>query len=160
MTTLIVLAAIITATVFGIYIANNPKDMKPGDETRTTSERIEAAEQQHTQPTEKKERQQKAGTYTNYTETLAKQAANNKKVVLFFHAAWCPTCRTLDKTLLKETIPEGIAIFKIDYDQEETLKEKYRINKQHTLVLVNEDLKEIKRWSGSRNSKDIASQIQ
>ena len=99
------------------------------------------------------------GVYTNYSEAAAKLAATNGSAVLFFHAAWCPTCRGLDATLSSEEIPAGLQIFKADYDAETKLKRQYAITSQHTLVLVDENLTLIKKWRGSQNVADITRQL-
>jgi Thioredoxin len=66
--------------------------------------------------------------YENYDETSFTQAlASGQKVALFFHAKWCPSCRSLDKALTSETVPSDAIIFKVDYDTSESLKKKYRV---------------------------------
>ena len=57
------------------------------------------------------------GTYEAYGAdklTLAK----NGKVVLFFHASWCPICIAMEKDILAHpsSIPAGVHILKVDYD--------------------------------------------
>ncbi len=38
--------------------------------------------------------------YMNYDEMKVNEAlASGQKVVLFFHASWCPTCRALDSAI-------------------------------------------------------------
>jgi thiol-disulfide isomerase/thioredoxin len=61
--------------------------------------------------------------------------------VLFFHASWCPSCKSLDQDILanKAKIPSDTVIFKVDYDLNTPLKTKYGVNAQHTLVSLNSD---------------------
>ncbi len=42
------------------------------------------------------------GTYTDYSEGVLAQGPETQ--VLFFHASWCPSCRTLEKTSLKRNL--------------------------------------------------------
>ena len=62
---------------------------------------------------------QPAAQYTDYTTGAFNQAIQeNKNVVLFFHANWCPTCRALDEDIQNglSRVPTNTEIFKIDYD--------------------------------------------
>ena len=88
--------------------------------------------------------------YVSYNEASVREVAANGTAVLFFHAPWCPTCRRLDKEIKNEvsTLPDGVVIFKTDYDSESQLKKKYGVTYQHTLVVVDENLDLVKKWSG------------
>ncbi len=78
-------------------------------------------------------------TYTVYSQAKFDQARNqDKNVVLFFHASWCPTCRALDTEIKNglNRIPNNTEILKIDYDQYSDLKREYNVRYQHTLVFI------------------------
>ncbi len=97
---------------------------------------------------------------SSYLDYVAKefQANTTSKRVLFFAAAWCPTCRGADaefKAKLSE-IPKDVVIYKTDYDSETALKQKYGITRQHTFVYVNAKAEVIKKWSGGAISEIIA----
>lgn len=101
-----------------------------------------------------------AGTYEVYApEKLAR--AESGDVVLFFHAAWCPSCRLLNADIEKNlgAIPQGISILKLDYDTEIDLKKKYGVTYQHTLVQVDKDGNMIKKWSGSPSLSSLVTQV-
>ncbi len=89
------------------------------------------------------------GIYQPYS---AKAFADTKgwQRVLFFSASWCPSCRKADADITKNiaSIPEGVVVFKTDYDKETALKKQYGITYQHTFVLVNANGKALKKWSG------------
>lgn len=89
------------------------------------------------------------GRYVPYTHN-AFESAKDKKRVLYFHAAWCPTCKVLDRELSENEsqIPQDLIIFKTDYDTEKELKTKHTITYQHTLVFVDQDGNEIAKWNG------------
>lgn len=109
----------------------------------------------------KKDTMMKAGSYEAYSaEKLA--MAESGDVVLFFHAAWCPSCRGLNSDIEKEmaAIPEGVTILKLDYDKETELKKKYGVTTQHTLVQVDKDGNLIKKWSGGSTLGSVLAQIQ
>jgi thioredoxin 1 len=101
-----------------------------------------------------------AGSYELYSpEKISK--AENGKVVLFFRAGWCPTCRALDsdiRTHLKD-IPADLTILDVDYDNSTALKQKYGVTYQHTLVRVDENGELIKKWGKSETLSDLVSQI-
>jgi len=80
---------------------------------------------------------------SGYTVYDSKKLENAKygKVILFFHATWCPSCKALDTDIKKNlaNIPNDTLILKVDYDSNPDLKSKYKITSQHTLVQVNEN---------------------
>lgn len=99
------------------------------------------------------------GTYTDYQEGVLAQGPETQ--VLFFHASWCPSCRTLEKNILDEgQLPSGVAIYKIDYDSSSDLKAKYGVRTQHTLVQVDSEGNMIKKWSGGNNTASILNKIE
>ncbi len=79
-----------------------------------------------------------AGKYTDYSEASFAAAANEKRI-LFFHAAWCPQCRALEKSIQAEKIPSGIVILKVDYDTSQKLRRQYGVTLQTTLVEVDKN---------------------
>lgn len=89
------------------------------------------------------------GDYVAYDEKSFKAAKDSKRV-LFFHAGWCPTCRPVDKELTEKIkeIPEGVVVFKVNYDTAKALKKKHEVTYQHTFVLVDEDGVEVSKWNG------------
>lgn len=110
--------------------------------------------------TEKKDEMMK-GSYEAYSsDKLAR--AETGDVVLFFHASWCPSCRSLNSDIEANvsSIPEGVSILKLDYDKEVELKKKYGVTSQHTLVQVDKDGNLIKKWSGSPNLNSLVSSIE
>lgn len=89
--------------------------------------------------------------YLDYSpEVLSQSLASDGQTLLFFHAGWCPTCRSAENEILDnpEELPADLSIIKIDYDSEDELKEQYDIATQHTFILVNSDGSEAKRWVG------------
>lgn len=99
------------------------------------------------------------GSYEPYgAEKIA--LAEKGKVVLFFHAPWCPNCRTIDADIFKSTVPDGVTILKVDYDSSTDLKKKYGVTTQHTFVQVDKQGLVIKKWSGGSTLDDVVKQIQ
>ncbi|MBS3903205.1 MAG: thioredoxin family protein [Anaplasmataceae bacterium] len=103
----------------------------------------------------------KSGSYEAYDAAKVTEAAKNGKAVLFFHAAWCPTCRSLNTNIESNLskIPAGISIFKTNYDTENSLKQKYGVTYQHTMVQVDSSGNQIAKWSGSPTLADLVSKV-
>lgn len=100
------------------------------------------------------------GTYEIYSaDKLA--LASTGKVILYFHAPWCPTCRGVDADIVKNSanIPDGVHIIKTDYDSMIELKKKYGVTYQHTFVQVDEKGNLIAKWSGSPTLADIVKRV-
>ncbi len=91
------------------------------------------------------------GSYANYSPTtLQDEFENNSKVVLFFHAKWCPSCIAANKAFLTKAdqIPAGVTVLKTDYDTEKELKTKYGVTYQHTFVQIDAEGNMIAKWNG------------
>ena len=100
----------------------------------------------------------KQGKFVAYSAEEVASTSGDK--VLFFHAKWCPSCTGAAKNLSAETAPEGLNVFKVDYDSSADLKAKYGVVSQHTFVQIDDNGTMLKRWFGSRNYEDILSQLQ
>jgi hypothetical protein len=87
--------------------------------------------------------------YVVYDEEAFNAAADQTRVH-FFHAAWCPTCRTLDREINANLnrIPEGVVLFKTDYDASGELKRRYGVTYQHTLAVVDAEGELVHKWTG------------
>jgi thiol-disulfide isomerase/thioredoxin len=84
------------------------------------------------------------GRYEDYNEAAFNQTEGRR--VLFFHAPWCPQCRALDASIKAGTVPSGVTIFKTDYDSNQELRQKYGVTIQTTLVEVDENGNEVKKY--------------
>lgn len=92
---------------------------------------------------------EKSGAYKDYSsEAIASEQSAGNKVVLFFHATWCPYCKAADaafKTNADE-IPAGVTVLKTDYDSQTELKTKYGVTTQHTFVQIDNDGQQVAKW--------------
>lgn len=98
----------------------------------------------------------KAGQYLDYSnDKLA--LADSGKVLIFFNASWCPTCRAAVKDINNnlDAIKPGLTILSADYDKETELKRKYGVVTQHTFVQVNSDGSIIKKQIGLDTVSEI-----
>lgn len=92
-----------------------------------------------------------AAQYKDYSaDAIAKAQQENKRVVLFFHAAWCPTCIAANKAFNASIsqLPADVVLLKTDYDTETALKKKYAVTYQHTFVQIDASGNQISKWTG------------
>lgn len=85
-----------------------------------------------------------AGLYTEYSSD--KVAAADGTRVLFFHAPWCPQCRALDESIKQAQLPDGLTIFKVDYDSNQALRQQYGVTIQTTLVRLDSEGNLLKKY--------------
>lgn len=105
--------------------------------------------------TEMEQKSVSTGSYEVY-EAAKLSLAKDGKVVLFFNASWCPSCRAVDKELKANALPAGVSVLAVDYDKYLDLKKKYGVTYQHTFVQVDMDGNMIKKWSGGDMAKIIS----
>lgn len=100
------------------------------------------------------------GSYEQYDASKLTMAEAGK-VVLFFKASWCPTCRALDADIKANvgTIPGGVTILEVDYDTSTELKRKYGVTMQHTLVQVDSQGNLLNKWSGGNTLASVTEKI-
>jgi thiol-disulfide isomerase/thioredoxin len=85
-----------------------------------------------------------------FTDLAAARALAKKgPVVLFFAAAWSPTCQAaLDDINANGSRLKDIAVVVVDYDKARELKSKYRVTVQHTFVQIDADGGKLAAWNG------------
>lgn len=107
----------------------------------------------------------KTGWEDDYDKTLAKAKAEGRSVLLDFTGSdWCGWCIKLDtevftKPAFKRFAKEHLLLVELDYpqlkrlpkktqEQNAELKAKYGVSGFPTLILLNSEGKEVKRWGG------------
>ena len=102
-----------------------------------------------------------AGSYEKYSAEKIALASASHDVVLFFRAAWCPTCRSVDADIRShlKAIPESLTLLDVDYDNSTDLKKKYGVTYQHTFVQVDAQGNPIKKWTGSPTLASLISEV-
>ena len=74
------------------------------------------------------------GDYVVWSDDAIAEAEG--QAVLFFHAEWCPQCRSLETDIRREGVPAGYTFIKVDFDQYQDLRQRYEVTIQTTLVKV------------------------
>ena len=99
--------------------------------------------------------------YQPYSEQALAEASADETVVLFFSAVWCSTCTALrdDIAANQQSIPEGVLVLLVDFDDSTELKQQYGVEYQHTLVQVDRTGLGIARWQLSRSLDELLATI-
>lgn len=97
-----------------------------------------------------------AGTFANYTPELVGKSDNT---VVFFYAAWCPSCVALEKAITSGTVPVGTTILKADFDTSLDLRKQYGVTSQHTLVQIDANGEMIRKWAGGNTLESIIEKL-
>ena len=97
-----------------------------------------------------------------YSEDNVAKAASTGRVVVFFHAGWCPTCSQAQKDLQAnfDQVPQDVTILKTDYDTSKDLKTKYGVTMQDTWVQVDSSGNSLAKWnSGGEGVKTLLANL-
>lgn len=85
----------------------------------------------------------------------------NTKNVLFFKANWCSSCSVAEDNIISEmrSIPTYLTIYKVDFERETALREKYGVSTQHTFVQVDHMGNALKIWKDSYTIQSILDEL-
>ncbi len=102
----------------------------------------------------------KSGSYETYSPE--KMAAAKGRVLLYFHADWCPICRGIEADIKANLgkIPGDVTILKVNYDAATDLRQKYGVTYQHTFVQINSDGSLVKKWGDSTSLSGALTKVQ
>ena len=95
-----------------------------------------------------------SGRYLDYSPALIAETGYND-TILFFYAPWCPECRAFDQSIATSTIPDGVQILKVDYDNSSKLRQQYQVTLQSTFVKVNTNGDRQSLWVGYEKDKSL-----
>lgn len=141
----IIIGIALVVGAFGYIIFSGPSESESSVQQSSASNTT-ASSNNPSQSTESTESTSTPGVYTEYT--AEKLASTTGQKVLFFHASWCPQCRSIEKGITPSEIPTGTTIFKVDYDTNQDLRKKYGVTLQTTFVVVDDNLNLVKKHVG------------
>ena len=148
-------AILLTLTASACTSSSNSSDATGSDEQVSEP----AAESDAASSTASEAASTGGGAYITLAEYQAsKDSYAASKVVLFFNATWCSTCKKARNNLEADltAIPADLAIVLVDFDSETELKRQYGITVQHTFVQIDATGNELAKWSGSVTAQEIA----
>lgn len=134
----------------GVATAPTPAPSQPNAPTAEISEIPETPATPETP-----EQATAAGAYITYDTYRKNPAAATGRVVLFFHAGWCPTCQEAERNLTSSPVPGGLTVVKVDFDHSSNLRQRYGVTVQHTFVQVDPSGAQLAKWSGSSDAAAI-----
>ncbi len=156
----IIILSLVVIVAAGIYFASKPKNNQSMQSQSKLNKETDSKpinkDAMKAEPTTKSmetnsNMEKKTGVYTDYSaEALSEASKNSGRVVLFFHAKWCPFCKEADKAFSSRAaeIPAGVTVLKTDYDTKKELKTKYGVTYQHTFVQVDSHGNLVTKWNG------------
>ena len=77
------------------------------------------------------------GQYVDYSPELVASTPGDK--LLFFHAPWCSQCVALEEDIEASGVPDGVTVFKVDYDSNQDLRQEYGVTIQTMMVKVDNE---------------------
>lgn len=84
------------------------------------------------------------GAYLAYSPDAVPAASG--RTFLFFYAPWCGQCRDIDAGILAQGVPDGVTIFKVDFDTEQALEQQYGVTMRTTFLEIDEGGTELQRF--------------
>jgi len=95
-----------------------------------------------------------SGRYQDYSSELVDDSGY-QTTILFFYAGWCPECRGYDKAIEGATLPPGVQILQVNYDDAQDLRQKYGVTIQSSFVRVDAAGNKQVLWSGLGKEKSL-----
>jgi thiol-disulfide isomerase/thioredoxin len=96
--------------------------------------------------------QARPGRYISLGEFNAQKSNySTDKNIYFFHASWCPVCKSIDKEINADLsrLPKNTNIIKVDYDNADDLRKKYGVTQQYTFVQFDNNDSKIAKWNAT-----------
>ncbi len=110
------------------FVESNRDESKPVDSTAPKPGNMAAVAADTDVPSDRQ------GSYTVYNQQEFESTGGTR--LLFFHAPWCPQCRALEADIKQNKLATDTHIFKVDYDSNQSLRQKYGVTIQTTVVRV------------------------
>lgn len=162
----IIFAIILIGAVVAVLIINKGSDdNNDKTETSQTSEQSSTNDNQIAEQNDEKLENSNEITNDSKVETYIsladfesnKDSFNNQKKVYFFHASWCPICKSIDEDIASDTtqIPDDTTFIKTDFDTSTDLRKKYGVTTQYSFVQIDNYGNEIAQWSATNLDKAI-----
>ncbi len=136
-----ILSSLAVLVVGGVLFAGYTNAKNSADEQNNQQAQVFAPA---TQPVQSQPPAGQAGAYVEYNDRIVENTKGTK--ILFFHAPWCPQCRSLEKSIKSTDLPDGLTIIKVDYDSNQELRQRYGVTLQTTFVKVDDNGDLVKKY--------------
>jgi thiol-disulfide isomerase/thioredoxin len=102
-----------------------------------------------------------AGYISYETYSAAPEKYSASKVVLFYNAYWCSTCKAARDGFESglDEIPEDLTIVLVDFDENTEMRKKHDVIVQHTFIQIDSAGNELQRWYGSTLVSEISEKV-
>lgn len=131
---IIVIGLLILVAAACAYVFLLPDNASMPQSNTTTPTRDQPKEE--TKPESPEPTPAQPGAYRPYSADAISATTGTK--LLFFHAPWCPQCRELESSINADGVPDGVTVFKVDYDSNQQLRQKYGVTIQTTFVKIDD----------------------
>lgn len=149
------IVVIILAGISGVFTAKKVSDSRINQTRAVTQDATDLEPNTETNaPSSSDGESQAAGKYAQYDEAAIRDTAYNQ-TILFFHAAWCPECRSFKKAINEAEIPNGTQVLEVNYDSASDLKKQYGVTLQSTFVKVDSSGNQQSKWVGYGKDKSL-----
>ncbi len=125
---------VVALPVAYVAVTNKPNDQQTSTQPAATNAPSDPP--QSTSPSPSANPAAQSGTYVDYTSSTIASTKGTK--LLFFHAPWCPQCRSIEADIKQNGLPDGVTVIKVDYDTNQSLRQKYGVTIQTTFVKVDD----------------------
>jgi len=104
--------------------------------------------------------------YKEYTpEVLAAATVSGNATLLYFYANWCGTCRgqePIHEAFFHRAFDENLAVtgVRINVDENQPVMRQYRINYQHSYVLLDKTGNAVDRFYGDHSEEELIAKVQ
>ena len=142
-----------------IATSSSPDDENSEIAQTETTDVMEKKDGDATEKTEDDVMMKKSETYVTLSDfNTNKTSYDEQKKVYFFHASWCPICKSIDEDISSDPtqIPSNTTFIKTDFDTSTELRQKYGVTSQYTFVQVDTEGNEVDQWSATSLDKAIA----
>lgn len=150
------LAMILIAGIGGVLSAKKMTDQRAakGLEVSATQTADQSAPSDESAPAGNTAPASAKGRYIEYSSSAASDNSY-ANTVLFFHAGWCPECRSFKQAITNGEIPGGTQVLEVNYDTSADLKKQHGVTLQSTFVKVDSSGKQISKWVGYGKDKSL-----
>ena len=97
-------------------------------------------------------------------EMLTEGSASGKATLLYFYADWCGTCRgqePIHEAFFKRALDENLPLLglRINVDENQSVMRQYRINYQHSYVLLDKSGNPVDRFYGDHSEEELRQKV-